>query len=1108
MVEWTKREAAKIADVPEDDELESITESVVRTLFHDYDGDSWRDILDAWLDDERERRRENAHQRAIDERRQRERHAELFDGDDGDDDPTSANVLTGLPVTPIQKDVYDALDNRQIVDVLWDHACDAWDTSNRGHETTFNPSWRTSSSGKSCAIENGANTFVDSGATAGGGPAKAYALGTGLLSGGEYAAARPLKGKKWAKAVDGLRSDGYPIPIHVPEAGTENADGETYDQTPLWALRKAAVALDIVDPDEFVEREGDDDGGTYPGFPDASAYNETLAALDNAGIDHGREPIIGGSGSGHAPGPRDFCETCEPPLTAHAEPLDVDARREEMLGEAYDRFIETDGLTLYAYNPGEGKTTNGTDGAAVRERPFVVALPKHENCREFQLDEMKPDGCFHLKGAAQPIGDECMDAAIDDRTCHDHPGTCPSMCPVYDLDPDHPKRVLFDVFAAAGKSRRAHAILDLYDEPWHGDSCAWLDQWDTIENVDRIVTVHQYLPLKSIREHGDILIDDIGGGFVDDETVTFDDLSRCRKGLQRYADSAKDGDRVADTLRLLAIFTDNLLEELADGATDLRDLEAPTFPETTRTFESREEIPDHVDEADITKTRTKQYVGEAGQYNFVEAYEVVTTDLAETLAQARHFYEESVITAMKHGEWNGTPLCLDTVFGALAAALDDEEDARAARVAVESDVTLDTCPRCSSRLQARDGARMCDDCGWHEEYGRLTQDHTPPARIDVDVATTEGGEVVGLVDRRLPSTNSLPDPGDVLILDATPQTAVYAAVFGVDPESVHVEGDDAYSLPNATVTQFTNGAYHQGTLKDSSVARAKIQKCLEKVDTIHDDVVCVSLKKVAAMFDWPETSVEDVMNYYSLRGLDAAKDAAAIVLVGAPHPNEDDLRAEGRLLALDNPGVRAGGRELSTRTGNRDDPDDDPGPPIYRKLNYVDDDGKGRAMAAKRYSGITGDLFDARHEDELVQAAHRIRPLLANTTESKHIYMFTNVPTKLPVDRVTTFDDFLDPLSGHVEVRDSALDLVDAATATDHDEPYATDDGLLSVGGVSSEWYEASQRAGMGVTDRTVRNALDDLRDAGLVEKNEYTQRGGYLQTLTRLGASVAAIRR
>lgn len=114
------------------------------------------------------------------------------------------------------------------------------------------------------------------------------------------------------------------------------------------------------------------------------------------------------------------------------------------------------------------------------------------------------------------------------------------------------------------------------------------------------------------------------------------------------------------------------------------------------------------------------------------------------------------------------------------------------------------------------------------------------------------------------------------------------------------------------------------------------------------------------------------MGYYALRGLDR-READAIVCVDAPHPAEDDLRADARVLAVDNPGVRVGGRELSTRQ------DEDAG---WRKLNYVDDDGQGRAVASKTYTGLTGELFDGRHADEIKQAAHRNRPILATEDDA------------------------------------------------------------------------------------------------------------------------------
>jgi len=49
------------------------------------------------------------------------------------------------------------------------------------------------------------------------------------------------------------------------------------------------VALGVCDRDDFVEHETDD-GETYLGF-DAPTYNAVLRALEDEGIDHGREPI-------------------------------------------------------------------------------------------------------------------------------------------------------------------------------------------------------------------------------------------------------------------------------------------------------------------------------------------------------------------------------------------------------------------------------------------------------------------------------------------------------------------------------------------------------------------------------------------------------------------------------------------------------------------------------------------------------------------------------------------------------------------------------------------------------------------------------------------------
>ena len=342
VIAHTEAEVDKLVSVPEREELEHMTESFVSTLFPEYaeEADGWRETLDCWLAAERDEKREAVHEAARDRRENRQWLSERKDVDTTTNDTTSeignsAEVLRQLAVTKHHSDVIDALENPNVVeitDVVRDYCCTPayseesnatpadervpWVSADRGHEITFDPSWRGSNSGESCAIsdrtidretgeivtttpdtETAHNGFVDSGCTGSGGPAVAYALGTGILpttddpeeNDYQEAAAESLNGRQWLEAVDGLREAGYPIPIYVPEAGAKTKHGDQYDQTPLWALRKAAVALGVCDRGDFVEREGDD-GGTYLGFASSTDYNQTLRKLDERGIDTGRDP--------------------------------------------------------------------------------------------------------------------------------------------------------------------------------------------------------------------------------------------------------------------------------------------------------------------------------------------------------------------------------------------------------------------------------------------------------------------------------------------------------------------------------------------------------------------------------------------------------------------------------------------------------------------------------------------------------------------------------------------------------------------------------------------------------------------------------------------------
>lgn len=264
------------------EEHRECVEALVENLWPDYadEHDDWQAALDAWV-------RDQYHEQALKEKRRRERRKrtekrrEELDKLDGS--------LKGADITPIKQDVYDAVNDIPIDSLVQSH-CAEWEPTGRdGH---FNPGaglWRDSSSGTAAFVNTDKNIFIDSGVTdasgehAKGGPAKFMALVENIIRD----PSEDLTGEDWWKAVDKLRDANYDIPVHIPEKGSEKANGETYDKMPFWAVKKAAIALDLFPKDGFVAKERN--GETYAGFPGAQTYNQVLEGIEDAGFDHGRE---------------------------------------------------------------------------------------------------------------------------------------------------------------------------------------------------------------------------------------------------------------------------------------------------------------------------------------------------------------------------------------------------------------------------------------------------------------------------------------------------------------------------------------------------------------------------------------------------------------------------------------------------------------------------------------------------------------------------------------------------------------------------------------------------------------------------------------------------
>jgi hypothetical protein len=775
-------------------------------------------------------------------------------------------------------------------------------------------------------------------------------------------------------------------------------------------------------------------------------------------------------------------EECEPPQR-DAELFDREQRWAALQGERFDDVLEHDGIDLWGDEAGAGKTTNAALGALERDHGHVIYFDKHEKAREFIKDNAIQDfeagqfqdaEYFHLKGGEQKRHGHCMDADHADEDCpeHGHPSQCPSMCPVYDLDPEHETRQAYEALVREVGPNKAHQILGLHeagDHEWHGEECAWQAQYSAVESEPFVVGVHPYVLQKSVRETGLNIIDETPDLHSRETTAGPTELTRIANTLERIADLRAGDDPVAYTARELARFTRDVVDVITDveNVDGLEDLTAPTV--TWNAYETYDEAAGNYLE--------REEPGEDWQ-------------LAEALAKAKVAHGETVLSRMQNDNWEGTPISIDAVLTAAVetAGLDEEPVMQA----VALSPIIDNCPWCRGELEHHNGARCCasDDCDWHEAEHALIHQGAEPARASAWFATDPTDAIVALRYRELPLTSELPDPGDTLVLDATATPDKVATLFGVDRDEVRVAGDDPLEIPNLHTTQILDGQYHAGTirsaLEDDATLATRIQRAIDTAADVHEKPLYIVKGDLIPEFDFPDHG--EVLHYHATRGLNR-NDCDAVMCIGAPHPDVEDLRRDAELLAMGREDVGAGGAEHSTRRGAEN-------PPVYRKLHYEDDQGRGRAVPTKHYTGMVGTLFRESREKELIQALHRIRPLIAD--EAKHAYLLTNVPTEIPVDELATFEELADPLEAMIDVPSGAVDLLKAThDVVAGDGPNGFRPGQLVeerdgvVANKVDGFYRLAQLSGLDVSKRTVYNWVNALEEVGLLRPERYEQHSG-----------------
>jgi len=735
-------------------------------------------------------------------------------------------------------------------------------------------------------------------------------------------------------------------------------------------------------------------------------------------------------------------ETCTPQVQSPT-PFDKQAHWEKLQSQRFDEFQSATGPVLWEDIAGSGKTINAALGAASRGIKHAILFSTHEKAREHIQDDVTPDDYLHLKGPEQPAHDCCLDAKCE--ADEDENAHCPKHGKESNWDLMCPLRELDEDNERRQQFEAYSSIKSSSEahEQFCTDECLWAAQFDDLENTDRVVGVH---------EHQELLEDH-------DFTVIVDETPRLNEQKNTLS--------VADLRRMGSL---------------LFALDAQTIGEFVQ-----EDLLDAVVE---------------GTLDGLTAPDIDAYNIAEKLTKLKIQYNESLERRIVLDLWERAPACFDAIIAVLAEiGLPDE----ACREAIAAPSTLDYCPHCEAPTRFYQRRRECVSCYWEEDrFSVLPHKDRDRERALAVIRTKEDPNIS---ENQLCFT-SLPDPSDLpdspLILDATATPEKVAGFYGVPLDKVTVHGNEPFEL-NARIRQISDGAYHQGTIKDAFAddnrkLDERFQKAIDAISKKHERPLFITQRDLLCEFDFPE--VAETRYYWNLRGLNM-QEFDAVICIGGPHPNLDSMEDKARLLAMNHPDLEVGGEEHSTRKGA-------PNPPIYRKLNYEDKGGQGRAVPAKHYTGLYGALFREGREKELEQAVHRIRPLLAEGV--KHVYLLTNVPTTLPVDAFVELDAFsTEPLATHLPMEEDAVEhLLQPLEDIANGESPLYIDGVVvadeSISATIEGFQEIAQESGVTWSESTLRRRVEDLEELGLLTKGEYQQNIGYRYTVEKSALSRALL--
>ena len=249
-------------------------------------------------------------------------------------------------------------------------------------------------------------------------------------------------------------------------------------------------------------------------------------------------------------------------------------------------------------------------------------------------------------------------------------------------------------------------------------------------------------------------------------------------------------------------------------------------------------------------------------------------------------------------------------------------------------------------------------------------------------------------------------PPHLIWLDATANQHLYQTCF-----QRKFEIADAQMPLEGRVFQIIDRLHNKSAMLEKTPDDVKPTHQVEQTETIikhicrtfdYRNIAIITYQKLSQVWlaQQPFADIEGLSvklgHFFAARGTNAFIESDAIFIVGTPQPRLTDMHKTAKMLFWE--------RDRPFSTEWFQEP---------RPYNYVDQEGHRFAFPT---SGYWNDvdmqaLLSSTREDEIVQAAHRIRPL----QREADIWLFTNMPTELPVDSLLTFNELL---NAPADVRD------------------------------------------------------------------------------------------